>query len=184
MAKIPFSKLQTTVNNVVATLSFPNKVGEEICFEVKKYLPYRDKIELVSRVINQSIDDNGYYNPMKVQLYTTLEVMYAYTNLTFTEKQKEDSFKLYDLLVSTGIFDRVVEYIGEEWYSLQSHIETVIENIYAYNNSAAGILHSISNDYSNTTINIEALQNQLKDPESFEMLRQIFDFNNSADTTV
>jgi hypothetical protein len=171
MAKVPFSKLQTTVSNSVITLSYPNKAGEEICFEVKHYLPYKEKMELVQNVINQSIDDNGYYNPMRVQLYTTLEVIYYYTSLTFTEKQKEDPFKLYDLLVSTGIFDRVVEYIGEEWYSLQSHIETVIENIYAYNNSAAGILHSISNDYSNTTINIEALQNQLKDPESFEMLR-------------
>ena len=68
MAKIPFSKLQTTVNNSVAILSFPNKTGEEICFEVKKYLPYRDKIELVSSVINQSIDDNGYYTiPLYVQ---------------------------------------------------------------------------------------------------------------------
>jgi hypothetical protein len=105
MAKVPFSKLQTTVNNAVKVLSFSNKAGEEVCFEVKQYLPYKDKIELVSNIINYSIDDNGYYNPMRVQLYSTLEVVYAYTNLSFTEKQKEDLFKLYDLLVGTNIFN-------------------------------------------------------------------------------
>ena len=173
MAKIPFSKLQTTVNNAVATLSFPNKVGEEICFEVKKYLPYRDKIELVSKVINQSIDDNGYYNPMRVQLYTTLEVMYAYTNLTFTEKQKEDPFKLYDLLVSTGIFERVIECISEEWYNIRTNITTVINNVYAYNNSIAGILDTISQDYSNLDLDASAIRDKLANPDDIKLLKDI-----------
>ena len=171
MAKIPFSKLQTIVNNAVATLSFPNKAGEEICFEVKKYLPYRDKIELVSSVINQSIDDNGYYNPMRVELYTTLEVMYDYTNLTFTEKQKEDPFKLYDLLVSTGIFERVAECIGEDLYAIQSYIEIVIENIYAYNNSIAGVLDTISQDYSNLNLDASVIRDKLANPDDIKLLK-------------
>lgn len=173
MAKIPFSKLQTVVNNTVATLSFPNKVGEEICFEVKKYLPYRDKIELVSSVINQSIDDNGYYNPMRVELYTTLEVMYAYTNLTFTEKQKEDPFKLYDLLVSTGIFERVAECIKEDLYAIQSYIEIVIENIYAYNNSIAGILDTVSKDYSNLDLDASVIRDKMANPDDIKLLKDI-----------
>jgi hypothetical protein len=157
----------------VATLSFPNKAGEEICFEVKKYLPYRDKIELVSSVINQSIDDNGYYNPMRVELYTTLEVMYAYTNLTFTEKQKEDPFKLYDLLVSTGIFERVAECIKEDLYAIQSYIEIVIENIYAYNNSIAGILDTVSKDYSNLDLDASVIRDKMANPDDIKLLKDI-----------
>lgn len=173
MAKVPFSKLQTVINNTVTALSFPNKTGEEICFEVKKYLPYRDKIELVSSVINQSIDDNGYYNPMRVELYTTLEVMYAYTNLTFTEKQKEDPFKLYDLLVSTGIFERVAECIKEDLYAIQSYIEIVIENIYAYNNSIAGILDTVSKDYSNLDLDASVIRDKMANPDDIKLLKDI-----------
>jgi hypothetical protein len=44
----------------------------------------------------------------------TLEVVYAYTNLSFTDKMKEDPFKLYDILVSTGIFADITNIICEK----------------------------------------------------------------------
>ena len=50
---------------------------------VSFYLPLKDKIELVNNVINQSVDDNGFYNPIRVKLYMTLEIVYAYTNISF-----------------------------------------------------------------------------------------------------
>ena len=94
MAKVPFSKLQACINGSDCTVGYYNKAGEEIRYEVKHYLPIKEKLELVSRIINQSVDDNGFYNPMRVKLYMVLEVVYAYTNLSFTEKMKEDPFKL------------------------------------------------------------------------------------------
>ena len=97
MAKVPFSKLQAVMNSSESILSYSNKAGEEIKYEVKSYLPFKEKLELVSSVINQSVDENGFYNPMRVKLYMTLETVYAYTNLSFTEKMKEDPFKLYDI---------------------------------------------------------------------------------------
>ena len=108
MAKVPFSKLQAKVDGEVTKNSYCNLAGEEIYYEVKHYLPFEQKLELVSTIINKSIDDNGFYNPMRVKLYMTLEVVYAYTNLSFTDKMKEDPFKLYDILVSTGIFTDII----------------------------------------------------------------------------
>ena len=75
-----------------------------VFWHICHYLPFKEKLELVSNIINKSIDDNGFYNPMRVKMNMVLEVTYAYTNLSFTEKMKEDSFKLYDILMSTGIF--------------------------------------------------------------------------------
>ena len=67
-------------------ISYVNSKNETIEFEVKKYLPIEEKMEMISNIINQSVDDNGFYNPMRIKIFTTLEVIYAYTNLNFTAK--------------------------------------------------------------------------------------------------
>lgn len=174
MAKVPFSKFQAKVNNEVTKLSYCNLAGEEIYYEVKHYLPFAEKLDLVSRIINQSVDDNGFYNPMKVKLYTVLEVVYAYTNLSFTDKMKEDPFKLYDILVSTGIFADIVAVICEnDWKEIQENVWTIIDNIYKYRNSAMGILENISKDYSNLDLDASEIQQKLADPENMQLLRDV-----------
>lgn len=174
MAKVPFSKLQACVNSDDCTLGYYNKAGEEIRYEVKHYLPFREKLELVSRIINQSIDDNGFYNPMRVKLFMTLEIVYAYTNLSFTEKMKEDPFKLYDTLVSTGIFTDVVNVICEkDWKEIQESVWTTIDNIYKYNNSFMGLLDTLKTDYNNLDLDAMKIQDALTNPENLALLKDV-----------
>lgn len=174
MAKVPFSKLQASINNCDCKKSYRNKAGEEICYEVKYYLPFAEKLELVSRIINQSVDNNGFYNPMRVKLYMTLEVVYAYTNLSFTEKMKEDPFKLYDILVSTGIFTDIIDCICEkDWAEIQADVWDTIKNIYDYKNSAMGILDAVKTDYSTLDLNATEIQQKLADPENMALLKDI-----------
>ena len=181
MAKVPFSKLQAKMDGEVIKNSYHNLAGEEICYEVKHYLPFTEKLELVTNIVNKSIDDNGFYNPMRVKFNTVLEITYAYTNLSFTEKMKEDSFKLYDILVSTGIFTDIIGAIREEdWIEIQDNIWSTIENIYDYKNSAAGILEMISNDYSAVNFNLEEIQDKLGSPESLELIREILPLTNAT----
>lgn len=174
MAKVPFSKLQASVDISEIKNFYCNKAGENVYYEVKHYLPIKEKLDLVSRIINQSLDDNGFYNPMRVKIYTTLEVVYAYTNLNFTDKIKEDPFKLYDILISTGIFNNIVNAICEnDWKEIQENVWTTIDNIYKYKNSAMGILSFIASDYD--AINLEAsnVQRLLTDPDSLNLLKQV-----------
>lgn len=174
MAKVPFSKLELKINGCDCQNMYYNTKGEEVFYEVKLYLPIKEKMELVSRIINQSVDDNGFYNPMRVKLYMVLEVVYAYTNLSFTAKQKEDPFKLYDLLVSTGIFKEIVDHIREnDWKEIQENTWTTIENIYKYRNSVMGILDSVVTDYSNLNLNATEIQKKLGDPENLQLLRDV-----------
>jgi hypothetical protein len=107
MAKIAYSKLDLKVNDDITIISHVTSKDEMIEFEVKKYLPIEEKMEMISRIINLSVDDNGFYNPVRLQIYTTIETVFAYTNLNFTTKQKENLFKLYDQLISSGIFDKI-----------------------------------------------------------------------------
>lgn len=174
MAKVPFSKLQASVNGCDATIAYANRTGEDVKYEVKHYLPIKEKMDLVSRIINQSVDDNGFYNPMRVKLYTVLEVVYAYTNLSFTDKMKEDPFKLYDILVSTGIFADIIAVIREnDWKEIQENTWTTIENVYKYKNSAMGILDAMSTDYNNLNLDAEELKKKIGDPENLEVLRAV-----------
>lgn len=174
MAKIPFSKLQVKVNNEVTLLSYNNSAGEPVNYEVKRYLPFVEKLELVSRIINNSIDDNGFYNPMRVKLYMTLEVVYAYTNLSFTDKMKEDPFKLYDILVSTDIFTDIVNVIREnDWKEIQENTWSTIKNIYDYKNSVMGILEAVSIDYNGLNLDASEIQKKLADPENMELLKSV-----------
>lgn len=174
MAKVPFSKLQAAVDGCVTQITYCDKSGKDICYEVKHYLPFREKLEMITKIINQSVDDSGFYNPMRVKLYTVLEVVYAYTNLSFTEKQKEDPFKLYDLLVSTGIFMDVLKEIAEhDWADIQDNIKTTIDNIYKYRNSVLGILEAVSDDYSNLNLDVNQLQSQLANTENLDLLKDI-----------
>ena len=174
MAKVPFSKLKAKVDNEVTKISYCNLAGEEIYYEVKHYLPFVEKIDLVSRIINNSIDDNGFYNPMRVKLYMTLEVIYAYTNLSFTEKMKEDPFKLYDILISTNIFNTVLKAISEnDWEEIQESVWDTIENIYNYKNSVMGVLESVKADYSAVNVDMSELQENLSNAENLQLLRDI-----------
>ena len=181
MAKVPFSKFQASVNNNICQKSYCNKSGEDIYYEVKYYLPLGEKLELVTRIINNSIDDNGFYNPMRVKLYMTLEVVYAYTNLSFTEKMKEDPFKLYDILVSTGIFEDVVSVIREsDWKEIEENVWMTIENLYKYKNSIMGILDAVSNDYSDLNFNLNEIQDKISNPEQLTFLKEILPLTNTA----
>lgn len=174
MAKVPFSKLQAKVNSEVTRNFYYNLAGEEVYYEVKHYLPFVEKLELVSRIINNSIDDSGFYNPMRVKMYMTLEVVYAYTNLSFTEKMKEDPFKLYDILVSTGIFTDIVNVIREkDWAEIQDNVWSTIKNIYDYKNSVMGILETVTSDYNNLNLDATEIQKKLADPDNMDFLRDV-----------
>ena len=151
-----------------------NRSGEEIKYEVKHYLPFKEKLELVSNIINKSIDDNGFYNPMRVKMNMVLEVTYAYTNLSFTEKMKEDPFKLYDILVSTGIFEDIVNVIREkDWIEIQDNVWATIKNIYEYKNSVMGILDTVSTDYSNLNLDANEIKETLSDTNNLKLLRDV-----------
>ena len=174
MAKIAFSKLDVKINNTENSITHVNNKGEEIIYEVKSYLPIKEKMELVSRIINQSTDDNGFYNPMRVKLFTVLEIVYAYTNLTFTAKQKEDIFKLYDIIISSGLYDTIRSNISEkELKEIKKSVYETITNIYTYRNSVMGILENVSADYSNLNLDATEIQSKLADPNNMTLLKDV-----------
>ena len=170
MAKIAFTKLGLKRKDEVKTVNINNNA-----IEVKQYLPINDKLALISRVINLSHDSsNNFANPVQVEVIGTIEIIMAYTNLSFTEKQKEDYAKLYDLLKENGITKDLIGAIpGDEYAFLIDGINESIEAVYKYQNSVLGILEAVSQDYSNLEFDAANIQQQLADPNNLELLRGI-----------
>jgi len=171
MAKVAFTKLGLSVNKEVKEIEWN---GQKI--EVKQYLPSNEKLELCSKIINDSVDDQNFYNPGRVAIYQAVEILIAYTNINITDKQKEDICKLFDLLQSSGFANEVYAAIPEtEIGAITSIVEATIENIYKYKNSVMGILDMISSDYSNLKLDATTLQKLIGDRENVEFLTEVMD---------
>ena len=169
MPKIGFTKLGLKPNNEIQTIEF-----NEQNIEVKQYLPVEEKLELITNVLELSHDSNNFSNPVKVSVYTTLEIIEKYTNVNFTEKQKENPTKLYDLLVGNGFSAAVIKAIPEpEYDEILTGIKQTIKSVYKYQNSVMGILDTISQDYSNLNLDASAIHQQLADPENMALLKNI-----------
>ena len=169
MAKLAFSKLGLKNNNQVVNINY-----NEQTIEVKQYISVNDKLKLISNIINNTVDEHSFCNPVKVKVYLLIGVVENYTNISFTEKQKEDIVKLYDLIQSNGLFDKIIEEIPvEEFNDLLNSTWDSIDAIYTYNNSAMGVLDNISRDYKNTELDIETIQEKLANGENIEFLKDV-----------
>ena len=118
--------------------------GNEI--EVLDYLPIEDKYDLIMITLQKSLED-GYYNPIKIDEFFHLHLIYMYTNINFTEKQKENEHKLYDSLKSNGLIDAFIEQMNEFDYSeLFNMLDDTKRELTEYRHSVSGIIQNIITD--------------------------------------
>lgn len=158
MAKLAFSKLGLKNNNQVANIYYNEQI-----IEVKQYISVNDKLKLISDVINKSVDEHSFCNPVKVAVFTALGIIEYYTNISFTEKQKEDPVKLYDLLQSNGLISKIYNAIPDaEFKELITGVTDSVEAIYTYRNSIMGVLDNVSNDYDNVNVDVNKTIEQIK----------------------
>jgi archaellum component FlaF (FlaF/FlaG flagellin family) len=87
---------------------------------------------------------------------------------------KEDPFKLYDILVSTGILKNVIDAISEDdWNDIQENVWETIKSVYSYKNSILGILEAVKSDYSSVNFDMTDLQDKLNNPEELALLKDV-----------
>ena len=155
MAKVNFGSLKLKLKDEVKTI----KIGEKE-IEVKQYLPSADK-NAILEIAMQKADAGTILNTYALDALFHLYIVFKYTNLTFTDNQKEDLFKLYDILESNGIIDMVVAAIPKEEYNvLRDNLLDMVKAYNKYRNSARALVEQISAFAPNTA---EKLNEQIKD---------------------
>lgn len=167
MGKITYASLKLKVKDDIKTFDFN---GNEI--EVKQFLSIQDKIDLVDITL-QKAKENNLYNPIKIDMYFHLYLIYLYTNISFTEKQREDEYKLYDVLESNGLVDLVLQYINEEEYlDLIEKIKEKVKMELKYGNTIASVISKVINDLPK---NAETMQNIIDNFDQ-EKYQAVLDF--------
>lgn len=171
MAKVSYSSLKLKLNTDVKTFNFN---GSEI--EVLQYLPVEDKYDLLMITLQNSLED-GIYNPMKMDLFFHLYLVFLYTNISFTDKQKEDPFKLYNTIKSNGLLDLVLTNISEEEYStLFKFLEEISKAKTKYNRSVVSLIQSLIHDLPTQAKAMEEILENF-DKEKFQ---NVLDFAKAA----
>lgn len=166
---ISFNELNLKVDDSVKTFNFHD---QEI--EVKQYLSVNEKLDLVSWIINQSVDDMKFYNVGKLTIFRTIGLVQHYTNINFSDEQLNNPVILYDQLVSSGLFEMINTLIPDtETYFIYETLMDTVEAIYKYQDSLLGILETVTTDYSNLNFDISELQKNISNPENLTLLKDI-----------
>ena len=169
MAKASFTKLKLKTDTSVKTINF-----NDIEIEIKQYLSINETISLIENIINNSATELKFYSPALVHLFYALEVIYNYTNISFTDKQKEEPAKLYDTIVSSGLWNAIEEAIPEDELDfICEALDDTINSVYKYQNSVMGILDTISQDYSTLSLDASEIQKKLNSAEGVEFLKDV-----------
>ena len=171
MAKVSFSKLGLSKNTDIKNFEYN---GQNI--EVKQYLPINDKATIVATILNYTLNngENRFPNPLQVETFLTLNIIEKYTNINFTEKQKEDPTKLYDLICGSTLWDMIMDNMNiDDYTALLNYCDEAIDAYYKYHNSIFGILDSINKDYNTSSLEAQEIYKYLNDPENMSMLRDV-----------
>lgn len=174
MAKLSLNKLGLHKIPVIEKETF--KFNEQQ-IEVIQYLPINDKIDLIQRIVNASLDtDEKFINPCKVNVYMYVEIILAYTNITLTETQKKDLNKVYDAFCASNFIGYFRAHMDDrEWDYVTNSVWEILDSMIKYRNSAVGILDTVSQDYSNLNLDATEIQEKLADPNSMSLLKAVVD---------
>ena len=163
MVKVSLTKL----NKIKSLDPIDIKIGEET-ISVVQYLPLEKKLTIMQNIIKQAgNNEEGFYNIVKLTVFYTIEMLRAYTNISFTEKQLEDPQKLYDIIVLNKIWDTVKQSIPEDEVNyIWENTCALAREITDYNHSALGILKLAKEDYSDLELDVNDLTNTLTQSEN------------------
>lgn len=132
-------------------------------------------MDIAQSVIQQVIDfNNEFLNEFAFHMYMDLAIVFNYTNLSFTDKQKEDLYKLYDLLVGSGFMKELKKQVDcNQTNDLEVYIYETLNGYYKYHNSVYGIMDAMNQNYSNLNLDVNELQDKISNPESLSLVKDI-----------
>ena len=171
MAILNYKDLNISKKNTIKSFKWGD---QEI--EVLTYLPIEDMYDVVMITLQKSLEDE-YYNPIKLDMFYHLNLVYAFTNLVFTDEERANESKLYDEMVSSGFMTEFLNNLDEHVYTeMQENIENIAK-MKMENNKSIGV--AITKFIKDIPANIETMKEIVADfdPKDYQA---VLDFAKAA----
>ena len=148
--------------------------------KVKQYLPLDDKISAITEIMNYSLDDNIFPNPIRLAAWCDIMLVKYYTDLDvqgyLDETDDNEYSSFYDTLVQNKVISDVKASIPPAEYEMfMSTAELTVNKYYEAKNSVRGILEAVTQDYSNLDLEASEIQDKLNNPENLAFLKKVVD---------
>ena len=166
-----FSNFNLVLNQDVNTFVFNE---QEV--SVLKYVPIEDKNDIIQMALQNS-EENGIYNLLKIDMFFELYIIYLYTNIEFSDEDKENPTAIYNKLKSNGLIDIIMNCMeNSELEYLRNKMRETLDNKMKYKNTVAAVLNSF---IENLPIKATEAKNIIEkfNPEDF---MQVLNFARSA----
>jgi len=126
------------------------KVGNEF-INVIKYLPSEKKMLFVYDVLGRSII-SGRVNPVAVDISVYVNIVMNYSDVEINLGE-DNIFEAYDILVQTGMLDKILEAIPKAEIDLMfEYVKDAIETELAYLHSASAAISDIAKTIADSAI--------------------------------
>lgn len=136
-----YSDFKIKLNNEYNTFIFNNR---EI--KVLKYLPIEEKFDLIMIALQKSVV-NGIYNPIKLDTFFKLNIIYLYTDILFSVDDRADEGALYDEFKCSGLLEEIMNNMEQsEMTELTRYLNECLNLEKTYRNSAAAIISKLVDD--------------------------------------
>ena len=173
MAKTTFSKLKLKMpGDIIAG----NIVINEVDIPIKGYLTQQEKADLISFVLENSVDSRGCFSPVRVETFWGIAIVKWYADIAFTDKQIFDAGKTYDILETNNVIGSVIEVIPTHEYEyLTDMMNETKADIERYNNSFAGMVAAAAGSANNMDTELTELLTKIQNGEGLEQLAVVKD---------
>lgn len=148
-------------------------ITENLVLRVNHYLPIEKKIEFIKYIVESALDEStGCFSPVRTNTYFNIGLLKWYCDISFDEI--DNIAEIYDILEQSGIINIILKTVPqEEIQFIQNLIDDTIQDIEKYNISAAGIIHSMSNNAEELDGSLKNILEQIRNREGLEVLDEI-----------
>jgi hypothetical protein len=168
-----FKDLDIKINKTYKTINFK---GQDI--KIAEYLPIDEKIALIDIALQKSMY-NGMVHPLQLKKYYELGLVYMYTDVIFSDEDRADEAKLYDVLYCSNFINDVIKSIpAREIQTLAEMLKETKIAIEKHKVSAVGIIETLIEVLNNEVPNIMEQLSQLTPEQAKSTLEMIIKSSN------
>ena len=106
-----FSELNLITDQSVTEVTFNKQT-----FNVYNYLPTRDKANLIEITLQESYEQEGWYNPIKLDWFFYANIVMVYTDIEFDIEDETDLAEFYDKVKTCGLLAELIKAIPKKEY--------------------------------------------------------------------